>query len=95
MSTAPLATLTLKRLAELVGFQLSKRGESYNLSPRKIGEIVRSLGFVTHKLGSYGRGLLISKELIRSIHRIARSLGVCRADVLCPEVIDSVMTLCP
>ena len=77
--------LTVKELTSLVEFALANVGESYHLKPRKVGDILRSLGFSTQKLGSQGRGFRISKELIRSVHTTAKNLGVCRADIHYPE----------
>jgi hypothetical protein len=82
-------TLTVQELTFEVDDVLAKAGESYRLTPRKVGEILRSLGFPTQKLGNQGRGLRLSQELIRSIHRTAKNLEVCRADILYPETIDS------
>jgi hypothetical protein len=82
-------TLTVKELTGEVERVLADGGESYPLVPRKVGDILRSLGYPTQKLGNQGRGLRISKELIRSIHTTAKNLGVCRADILSPEGIDS------
>jgi hypothetical protein len=79
------ALLTVKKLTSVVEFNLANAGESYHLEPRKVGEILRSLGFPTERLGSLGRGLRISRELVRSIHITARNLGICRADTHVPE----------
>src|ERR1700740_3023190 len=49
--------LTVKDLTSVVEFKLARAGESYHLKPRKVGEILRSLGFPTQRLGSLGRGL--------------------------------------
>jgi hypothetical protein len=82
------ALLTVNKLTSAVEFQLAQAGESYHLKPRKVGEILRSLGFPTQRLGCLGRGLRISKNLVRSIHITAKNLGICRADTLLPEDID-------
>jgi hypothetical protein len=79
------ALLTVNKLTSAVEFQLAQAGESYHLKPRKVGEILRSLGFPTQGLGCLGRGLRISKNLVRSIHITAKNLGICRADTLLPE----------
>ncbi len=80
--------LTVKELTLLVEADLARSGESYHLKPRKVGEILRSLGFPTQKLGCQGRGLRISKDLIRLIHTTAKNMGVCRGDMLLPEVTE-------
>lgn len=81
--------LTVGELTMEVERALANGGESYHLAPRKVGEILRSLGFSTLKLGNQGRGLRISKELVRSIHTTAKNLGVCRADILYPGITAS------
>ena len=81
-------TLTVKELTFEVEHVLANGGESYHLVPRKVGEILRSLGYSTEKLGNQGRGLRISKELVSSIHATAKNLGVCRADILYPETAE-------
>ena len=58
------ALLTVKKLTASVEFQLAQAGESYRLRPRKVGEVLRSLGFPTQRLGCLGRGLRLSKNLI-------------------------------
>jgi hypothetical protein len=81
-------TLTVQELTFTVEQVLANGGESYKLAPRKVGDILRSLGFSTQKLGNQGRGLRLSKDLIHSIHLTAKNMGVCRADILYPEVSD-------
>jgi hypothetical protein len=88
-------TLTVKQLTLLVEFELANLGESYHLSPRKVGEILRSLGFSTQKLGSQGRGFRISKRLVRAVHITAKNLGLCRGDILYPEVSDDGFAVAP
>jgi len=81
--------LTVQELTFEVDSVLANGGESYRLPPRKVGDVLRSLGYPTQRLGNQGRGLRISKELVRSIHKTAKNLGVCRADILYPVAIDS------
>jgi hypothetical protein len=79
------ALLTVKKLTADVEFQLAQTGETYRLKPRKVGEVLRSLGFPTERLGSLGRGLRVSKNLIRLVHINAKNLGICRADMHEPK----------
>jgi len=64
---------------------LEKAGEAYRLTPRKVGEILRSLGFPTQPLGNLGRGLRISRDLIVATHIKAKSFGICVRDVRSPR----------
>ena len=88
-------TLTVKQLTSLVEFELATIGESYHLTPRKVGEILRSLGFSTEKLGCEGRGFRISKHLVRLVHITAKNLGLCRGDILVPEASDGGFAVAP
>jgi len=74
--------LTVKQLTELVESELATIGERYHLEPRKVGDILRSLGLPTEPLGCLGRGLSISKKLVRLVHTTARNLGLCRGDII-------------
>lgn len=77
--------VTCKELAENTGQILKKAGEPYRLKPRRIGEILRSLGFQTQPLGNLGRGLRISRDLIVATHIKAKSFGICVGDVRSPR----------
>ena len=81
-------TLTVGQLTKLVNSELTRRGESSRLKSRKVGEILRSLGFKTELLGCHGRGFRISKRFVRSVHITAKNLGLCRGDILVPEAAD-------
>lgn len=81
-------SVTAKQLAGSVNYVLEQSGESYRLTPRKVGEIVRALGFRTGKLGSLGRGVEFSKEFVSSVHKTAKRFGICTADLVLPDVIS-------
>ncbi len=74
--------LTMGNLAFSVGRALAENCETYRLSPRAVGEILRSLGLATQKLGNQGRGLRLTQNVIRQIHQIVRDLGLKRSDIL-------------
>jgi len=76
---------TAKMISDGVQSNAQRRGESYNPKPRKVGEILRSLGLNTKPLGSPGRGLESSAKLKDQIHEIAKGLGICAGDLLTPE----------
>jgi hypothetical protein len=76
---------TCKDVANLVRFLAESAGESFNPTPRKVGDILRSLGLDTQRLGCHGRGLRRSPELRDRIHQIANQLGICEGDVGRPE----------
>jgi hypothetical protein len=55
---------------------LHGRGETVLLEPRAVGDILRSLGLSTQRLGAAGRGVLLVRETRRKIHLLARSYDV-------------------
>jgi hypothetical protein len=78
---------TVKEITGEVDDVLGGYGETYDLAPRKVGDILRSLGFRTEKLGNQGRGVRVTQDLCRSIHGTAKALGLCRADLLDPQAV--------
>ena len=67
---------------------LGKIGETYLLTPRAVGNYLRSLGFSPVKLGSIGRGLRMTQQLARQVHKLATDLGIKRADITYYQAID-------
>jgi hypothetical protein len=55
---------------------LEGRGEQIELEPRAVGDILRSLGLFTRRLGRAGRGVLLVSEIRRKIHELAWRFGV-------------------
>ena|SRR5438093_802542 len=84
-----LGSWTCKDLAESVRLIAEHSGESFAPKPRKIGEIIRSLGLNTQTSGSLGRGLTSSEALKDKIHQIALSFGICAGDLFFPEFADA------
>lgn len=67
---------------------LRKTGETYLLAPRAVGNYLRSLGFNPLKLGSIGRGLRLTQQLARQVHKLAADLGIKRADIVNYQALD-------
>lgn len=67
---------------------LGKIGETYLLKPRAVGNYLRSLGFNPLKLGSIGRGLRMTQQLARQVHKLASDLGIKRADIVYYQALD-------
>ena len=82
-------SLTMGELAVEVRQVLINAGETYKLEPRKIGDIVRALGFQTQSLGNQGRGIRLTQEVVKLIHEEAKALGLVRSDILPPETTDA------
>jgi len=55
---------------------LEGRGEEIELEPRAVGDILRSVGLFTRRLGRAGRGILLVREIRRKIHELAWRFGV-------------------
>ncbi len=73
--------LTMGSLSFTVNNVLGENGESYSLTPRRVGQIVRSFGSATEQLGNQGRGLRLTQATIRQIHALARQFGLKRSDI--------------
>lgn len=50
---------------------LEGRGEQIKLEPRAVGDILRSIGLFTRRLGRAGRGVLLVSEVRQKIHELA------------------------
>jgi hypothetical protein len=81
--------LTMGTLATEVDIILANLGETYSLTPRRVGGIVHSLGLPTQKLGNQGRGLWLDQATIRQIHALAQRFGLKRSDILDYRTVDA------
>ena len=81
--------LTVGDLTITVNERLVRIGETYLLQPRAVGDYLRSLGLQTCKLGNLGRGLRITRQLARQVHKLASDLGIKRADIVFYQAIDA------
>ena len=79
-------------MASCVNSSLKQVGEEADLKPRAVGAILKSLGFATEKLDSFGRGIQLTHQVKRRIHQLQRSYDLKAADAasrdcaLCEEV---------
>ncbi len=80
---------TVGDLTTEVNELLEKNGERYFLKPRAVGNYLRSLGFRTLKLGNLGRGLRMTQQLARQVHKLATDLGIKRADIVYYQALDN------
>ena len=55
---------------------LEGRGEQIELEPRAVGDILRSVGLFTCRLGHAGRGVLLLSQVRKKIHELAWRFGV-------------------
>lgn len=81
--------LTAGDLCSTVNGWLAQNGEPDPLTPRAVGDVLRSLGFRTEKLGNRGRGLRLTRAVKRQIHQVARDLGLKRSDILDLLTVDA------
>jgi hypothetical protein len=82
-------TLTVGNLTCTVSDVLLGNDETYQLSPRKVGEILRSLGLHTEKLGNQGRGFRLTNEFVSRVHKLALQLGINRSHILPYTTVDA------
>jgi hypothetical protein len=82
-------TLTVGTLACTVSEVLMGNGETYHLSARAVGSILRCLGLSTEKLGNQGRGLRLTNKLVRRVHELAFAFGIKRAYTLPYATVDA------
>lgn len=63
------------QVASLANLKLQSEGERLQLSSKAAGAILNKLGFMTEKIGSYGRGILMSQEVMKMISNLGRHYG--------------------
>jgi hypothetical protein len=79
---------TVGDLAIEVNELLGKIGETYLLTPKAVGNYLRSFGLQTCKLGNIGRGLRMTQHIARQVHKLASDLGIKRADIVYYQAVD-------
>jgi hypothetical protein len=82
-------SLTVGTLACTVNDLLVGNDEPYQLSPRAVGSVLRSIGLNTEKLGNQGRGFRLGKQFVRRVHKLAFDLGIKKADILPYATVDA------
>jgi hypothetical protein len=55
---------------------LERCGELLELKPRTVGNILRTLGFSTQRLGAPGRGIMLMTVVRRRIHKLAKDYRI-------------------
>ena len=81
--------LTVGSLTDTVNEVLGRIGETYALQPRAVGDVLRTLGLQTCKLGNLGRGLRITQQLASQVHQLACDLGIKRSDIMNYQAVDA------
>jgi hypothetical protein len=82
------------QLAGRINAARKQVGDEADLRPRAVGAILKSLGFVTDKLSSFGRGLCLTPQVRRRIHKLLRSYDLQPAHprtsgcAFCEEIFD-------
>jgi hypothetical protein len=82
-------TLTVGNLTCTVSDVLLGNDETYQLSPRAVGSVLRSLGLNPEKLGNQGRGFRLTKQFVHQVHKLAFELGIKRTDILPYATVDA------
>jgi len=85
----PLHSILVGGIASSINEELKFRGESFRISARKVGAVLKSLGLRTESLGCLGRGLLFTPAMNKQIHTVARRLGVSRRTIATPQGLDA------
>ena len=86
------STVLVGQIASLVNEERRRTGEEADLKPRAVGSILKSLGLVTDKVDSFGRGLRLTGVVKRRIHQFLQSYNFAATDpsisgcVLCEEM---------
>ena len=70
------AEILVSGVAKLANAILFDRREARNLEPRAVGDILRTLGLQTERLGAPGRGLKLDQRTRRMAHELARDYRV-------------------
>jgi hypothetical protein len=68
-------------VADQINSTLKYRGEDTRLTARKAGAILKSLGIKSESLGNLGRGVRFTQPFRRTIHELARQLGIDRSHI--------------
>jgi hypothetical protein len=64
------------KITQLVNTILMGRGATREVDPRKVGHVLRTLGFSPRRLDSAGRGILLVQEVRQTVHDLAWDLAV-------------------
>jgi hypothetical protein len=72
-------------VAAEINYFLKFRGEDTVLKARKIGQVLKSLGLRTERLGNLGRGMQLNSRLRREIHELARRFEIDRLALCSPD----------
>jgi len=74
------STVLVGQIASIVNVHRRRVGEEADLKARGVGSILKSLGFVTDKIQSFGRGLLLTAPVKRRIHELLESYSLVATD---------------
>jgi hypothetical protein len=58
-------------LAKTIEVLSTGRGDPIRLSPRAVGQLLRSLNFTTGRLDRNGRGIVLLKDIVARVHEVA------------------------
>jgi hypothetical protein len=84
------STVLVGEIATWVNACRRNLGEEAALKPRAVGAILKSLGFTTGKVDSFGRGLRLTAEVQRKIHQLMQSYNL-KSDPTDPRISGCVL----
>ena len=69
---------TVGSIANWANLLLEGRGEKLELSAKAVGAILRRLDFRTEQVGSSGRGVWLTQDVVKTAYNLARHYGAVR-----------------
>jgi hypothetical protein len=65
------ASLHVKEITSVVNSILKGRGETFEMTPKQVGNKLRAMGLTTKRLDAYGRGIQLLDPVRHRIHKLA------------------------
>jgi len=83
-------SIGVAELTSTVNKTLVRRGESLEMNPRAVGNILRALGFSTQRLSATRRGIFLLNSIRRRIHQLASKHELLKADFRSTECVQCI-----
>src|SRR5207253_2793815 len=76
-----LSSVLAGQIASLITNVLRRRGETQAMSPRSVGAVLKSIGIKTTRVGSRGRGVILTNRRCEEIHAFAHRFELRWTDI--------------
>src|ERR1700683_68724 len=83
------STVLVGEIANQINKNLERWGAGVTYSAKAIGGVLRSIGVLPQKFGSWGYGLKLTTAFQRKVHRLARQFGITRRDITAYSAVES------